>query len=452
MVDTNVARLEPSVQACEVEAQVLACLLLSDNHANYCFDRITPDHFQVEFHRVFFGNLAAANAEGKTITNQVIRDSLPEKTQDDAQYVNKIMDWAIEPNALPQLVDELSTEKVRLDVIDGATRIAHMLNSVGASETNVDGILSTVHQEMEKFASTKSERGGLKPLKGMLDEFLQSLNDESLLIDTGIRAVDQILFGLRPGNLCVLAGGTSMGKTAFAMSWAAHLIKQDTHVAYFGMEMSRVEAMQRFVSMGTGISITKLRKSSEMSEHEQQSAVDFAAKITDKRFYFNDTLFGGLATLARQLRRQKMRGQLDVAFVDHLGLIPMPNKSRSRYEGVTEITRQLKQLACDLNIPIVLLCQLNRNNSVRKDKYPILADLRDSGSIEQDADQVIMIHRSSKAAQNSGANEAVSDYDRMCPMEPGTEVADIFVHKNRHGPTAKAQAKWIADRALYANL
>lgn len=442
----------------DVELEVIGQILLSEKMASYAFDRIEPEYFAVPDYKTIYVRLRDS-AIGGEVTTAAMRDVF----RDDYARYKGIVEECIQSVTTVNVkasTDRLIAEHTRRKIIDGINAVAANITDPASFGADADRLLDILHDGIEHCALVRSESGGLLSPAALVGEFEKALADRSRPINTGLHDVDAILGGLKPGNLCVLGGGTSMGKTAFALSWTLNLIREGKRIAYYGMEMSPAETVARFVSMELGIASMDMRQN-KLTPQKEQAAFDYAQKLRGKSFYYGKSLNAGLASLARQLRRQKARYGLDIAFLDHLGLIPLPGKARSRYEGVTEITRQLKLLAENLEIPIVLLCQINRKHADRAEKEPQLSDLRDSGSIEQDADQVMFVYRPKKNleevqplqdlshnARGDFATRRTGLHGEIHTM-PDAQDAQVLIRKNRHGRTGEAQVRWNGARTLY---
>jgi len=287
-------------------------------------------------------------------------------------------------------------------------------------------------------------------------------------ISCGLHDIDEKMGGLQPSDLIVLAARPAMGKTALATNLAFHVAKayKSKHlsdgsldvenggvVAFFSLEMSSEQLATRIVSEQAGISSEKIRRGL-INEAEFHDLVRVSQELQSLPLYIDDT--GGItvAQLAARARRLKRREGVGLIVVDYLQLLTGSNKtsSQGRVQEVTEITTSLKALAKELNCPILALSQLSRQVEARDDKRPQLSDLRESGSIEQDADVVLFIYREEYYMQKSQPRENTSEFfEWQENMEKITGLAEVIIAKQRHGPTGTIRLQFQAEFTRFQN-
>jgi len=257
------------------------------------------------------------------------------------------------------------------------------------------------------------------------EEFAEIHEDPSLItkhrLQSGFGNMDFKIGGLKGGDMVVLAARPSMGKTAFALSLAQNIGFRKKSVAIFSLEMSKEQLTDRMIASAMGIDSWKLAKG-ELEDEEFAKIGEAMEKLSDANIYIDDSAGGNLIDLKSKARRLKMESGLDVIIIDYLQLMTNGN-NLNRVQEVSEISRGIKSLARELDVPIIALSQLSRAVESRPDKRPVLSDLRESGSIEQDADIVMMMYR--------------DDYYDEFSEKKG--VTDIFIRKNRNGPTGSVQ-------------
>lgn len=243
-------------------------------------------------------------------------------------------------------------------------------------------------------------------------------------IKTGYAELDEITGGLRGGNLIVIAARASMGKTAFCNNLALRLVQAGRPTLFFSLEQSAAEIGERMVSIEGGVSAHKLRKG-ELDEVEQQQCAESQNRMHGLPLFIDDEGERKVSQIGSVVRLFRRRHQIEVVIVDYLQLIRPDDEDVNREQQVARSSRALKHLARHLNVPVIVLAQLNREVEKRENKRPKLSDLRESGSVEQDADQVWAIHR--------------PDY---YDPEDSPGEAEIHVLKNRNGPTGKTRLFW----------
>lgn len=245
-------------------------------------------------------------------------------------------------------------------------------------------------------------------------------------IPTGYNDLDRILGGLRPGELTILAARPSVGKTALAMNMAEQVAFAGFAVGVFSMEMGRVAITQRLMSARSGVDATKIRAGRATAE-EIKKIRDAARELSAVSFIIDDKPGLSVTELRSMARRMKGKHKIDCLFIDYMQLMNAPGSSReSRQAEVSEISRGIKALARELDIPVVCLSQLNRESENRIDKRPKLSDLRESGSIEQDADVVLLLHREEYHHRGDPAWAEMNDEK--------IGLAEVIVAKQRNGP------------------
>lgn len=285
-------------------------------------------------------------------------------------------------------------------------------------------------------------------------------------IASGFIDLDRITTGFNKGDLVIIGARPSMGKTALFLSMACHVLKNDLGVAVFSLEMAAEQLMLRILSSLASIPLQKL-KTGDLDDNEFGEMAKWASYMEKKKLFIDDSGNLTLPQLRSKLRKLKSKqNEIQVAFIDYLQLMN-PSKSKERHLEISEISRGLKVLARELQIPIIALSQLNRSLEAREDKRPILSDLRESGSIEQDADIILFLYRDSvyhireinmKIAKLERENklENYKEKTKKAEEEPieklrkelaktlqnNTESADIIIAKNRNGETREIQIQF----------
>lgn len=257
-------------------------------------------------------------------------------------------------------------------------------------------------------------------------------------LTTGFRDLDELLIGLPPGDLIIVAARPSMGKTAFAQQIAQQVVENlDKTVTIFSLEMSKEQLADRTFAGALGVSTHMLRKGL-LPEADFQRMGKVFDGIKGERLFIDDDADRTLVNLRSKARRQQMEHGLDLLIVDYLQLIEVtgPTVKENRVQQISQVSRQLKQLARELHIPVIAVSQLSRNVENRPDKRPQLSDLRESGSIEQDADTVLMLYREDYYDE---------DTDR-------TGMTDVYVRKHRQGPTGRFELLFNRERMAFSNV
>jgi len=325
---------------------------------------------------------------------------------------------SLHAEAYGRMVEENSIRRRMLGAANDLARLAY------DQHQSVD----TVMGEAEKSIFGISERrvrNDLQPIQQVLSEYydrvdqLSQRTDEIYGVPTGLIDLDRLLGGLNKSDLLIVAGRPGMGKTGFLLSIAKNAAQRHKkHVAIFSLEMSNEQLVQRLIAQETGIDTQRLR-SGKLNEDEWPLFTHAIEVLADTHIFLDDTPAITPMQLRTKCRRLHMEYELDLVIVDYLQLMSGDTRTDNRVQEVSHISRSLKVLARELNVPVLTAAQLSRAVEQRADKRPVLSDLRESGSLEQDADIVMFIHRP----------------DAMEKDSPRQNVAEIIVAKHRNGPT-----------------
>jgi len=281
----------------------------------------------------------------------------------------------------------------------------------------------------------------IAPLQDLLSRSLDRLEelygrDESITgVPTGYQDLDELLAGLQPSNLVVVGARPSMGKTAFALGLASHAALQATPVLFFSLEMNHLEIAQRVLCAEARVDASRMRNG-RLVDNDWSKISHAIGRLGNAPLLIDDNASVTVMDIRAKARRMKARGGLGLVVVDYLQLMTGSNRAENRQVEISEISRGLKILARELNIPVVALSQLSRTLESRSDKRPMLADLRESGAIEQDADVVMFIYR-----------DEIYNHDSA---EQGS--AEIIVAKHRNGPTGSVNLAFVGHYARFANM
>jgi replicative DNA helicase len=258
-------------------------------------------------------------------------------------------------------------------------------------------------------------------------------------VPTGFTQLDQLLSGFQPSDLVIVAARPSMGKTAFALSIAREAARRGKAVGLFSLEMSAQQLVLRLISADAQVGLQSLR-SGRLSSQEMHEIVTRIDDLMNAKIFIDDSAALSPVEFRAKCRRMKMEHGIDMVMVDYLQLMHAP-RAESREREISTISHALKAVAKELDIPVVALSQLNRTLEARADKRPMLSDLRESGSIEQDADVVMFIHR--------------PEYYKIMTFDDGrsTEnIAEIIVGKQRNGPTGDVRLFYQKELAAFHDL
>ncbi len=338
-------------------------------------------------------------------------------------------------NAYGKIVKEKS---ILRQIIRTATKV---METGYQFQGNVTEFISEVESNFFKLTS-KVKTGGLRDLKTFLRSNMKELEDmhrkkgEISGLPTGFRDLDRMLLGMQPGQLIVLAARPGVGKTSFAMGLALNAAKQSGFpVAIFSLEMLGPELSMRILSNEASVDSQRLR-SKTLLDSDLRNIAKGIKDLSQLNIFINDEADINLIDIKSQCRKIKSEYGLGLVLIDYLQLMQSHNKILSREQQISEISRGLKNLAKELECPVIALSQLNRAVEARVDKRPLISDLRESGSIEQDADIVILIYRD----------------ELYNPESKDKGIAELIVAKNRSGERGTVRLAWIGSQTKFAGL
>lgn len=445
----------------EVERTLLGAILLENIAFDSVSDFVGPEHFNEPFHAQLFDVMRQAIRAGKIVAIDTIKDylSLPANQQvcgkPLAFYLNDIMSSACsEFNAgdYGRQIRDLAVRRELIKLADEMQKDAYAAPADAVASTQIQSI----EQKLYALAESHIPNTGFIPFSEVLASAVK-LADQAYKRDgklagtaTGFRDLDSKMGGLQRSDLIIIGGRPGMGKTALATNIAYNVAKvwtgrQDdddkfeTHsggrVGFFSLEMSAEQIGTRIVSDITKINSSKIRRG-DFTESEFEKMRDAERDLGNIPLFIDET--GGLtvAQVCSRARRQKRKNGLDLLVIDYLQLMAGGKRKENRVQELSEITSSLKALAKELDIPIIALSQLSRQVENREDKRPQLSDLRESGSIEQDADIVIFVFREAYYLElrnpKEGTPEFITWQEEMNKI--GSKV-EVIVAKQRHGAT-----------------
>ncbi|MGD8603080.1 MAG: replicative DNA helicase [Anaerolineales bacterium] len=341
---------------------------------------------------------------------------------------------SLHAEAYGRLVEEAAT---RRRLLEAANQIAQLARTTSST-------IEEVVNDSEKAVFGVSERRlthQLQPIKQVLSEYYDRIDylarhqDETIGVPTGFIDLDRLLGGLQPSDLLIVAGRPGQGKSGFCLSIAKNASQlHKKHVALFSLEMSNEQLVQRLVSQETGIDSQRLRLAA-LQDDEWPLFTQAVSALGDTHIYLDDTPAITPLQLRTKSRRLHMELGLDLIIVDYLQLMTGDSRFENRVQEVSYISRNLKALARELNVPVLAAAQLSRAVEQRADKRPVLSDLRESGSLEQDADVVMFIYR--------------EDYYETDTLKQN--LAEIMVAKHRNGPVGSVELVFRKELAKFEN-
>jgi len=429
----------------EAEQAVLGGLMLDNRMWDAIADRLVANDFYRRDHQLIFEAIAELAARGEpfdavTLSEWLERKGLADQTGGLAYLASLVRDTPSAANvrAYAEIVRERSTLR-QLITVGG---------EIAASAYNPEGreageILDEAERRVFEIAESRNKTGsGFVPLRDDLGAVIDRLdmlaqNKGQLTgLSTGFTRLDEMTAGLQKGDLIVVAGRPSMGKTTFALNIAENAAfgPQKAKVGVFSMEMSREQLAFRMVSSLGRVDQTHLRVGN-VGDEEWARITAAIEMMKNSHIYIDDTGALTPTEVRARARRLKREHGLDLIVVDYLQLMQVPGTKENRATEISEISRSLKALAKELSVPVIALSQLNRSVEQRQDKKPVMSDLRESGAIEQDADLIMMIYR-----------EEV--YDKNTTRKG---IADIIIAKQRNGEIGEFPLTFLGKYTKFEN-
>lgn len=438
---STIERLPP--HSLEAEEAVLGSLLIDPDAIYEVSTFLYPDAFYKVQNRWIYESMLSLNERREpldllTLTEELRRREQLEEAGGEAYIINLInaVPTSINARHYGRLVEAAST---RRKLINAASTIA---NYAYDEVEDINIVIDRSEQALFSVSEKRTTRD-LVPIHQLTREYLErieALNEQGsdvIGVPTGFTDLDRLLGGLNKSDLLILAARPGMGKTslqnAIALTAATRYGKR---VAIFNLEMSGEQLVQRMLSAETRIDSQRLRRG-QLYEHEWPIFMEAIGRLSETRIFIDDTPSITPNQLRTKCRRLYAEHGLDLIMIDYLQLMNSERSNNNRVQEISEISRGLKGLARELDVPVLAAAQLSRAVEQRQDKRPLLSDLRDSGSIEQDADIVMFIYR--------------DEYYHPDTTER-PNIAELAIAKHRHGPTGTIDLYWHSKLATFRNL
>ena len=443
-------------QNIEAEQAVLGAIFLNTDTLADAMEYVEADDFYRRAHQILFQAMIDLNNDGEAIDVLTVQNYLTTNNQlDDVGGVAYIAELATSvPTAAnagyyAKIVEEKSMLR---RLISTATNIITQANN---GDDDVPSLLDSAERQIMDV-SERRNRSGFREIKDVLNETLSDIDrlsqqSEGITgLPTGYREFDKMTAGLQPDNLIILAARPAVGKTAFALNIAQNVATStDTSVAIFSLEMSAESLVNRMLCAEGSINANHLR-TGQLDEGEWQNLIVAMGALSNTSIFIDDTPGIKMAEIRAKCRRlAKEKGNLGLVVIDYLQLIEGSNKE-SRQQEVSEISRQLKKLAKELSVPILALSQLSRGVEQRQDKRPVLSDIRESGSIEQDADIVAFLYRDDYYER--GESKSEEDGDDQDSLNQDVGEVELIIEKNRAGARGTVKLLFIKSYNKFSNI
>lgn len=443
-------------QNIEAEQAVLGAIFLNTDALADAMEYVEADDFYRRTHQILFQAMVNLNNDGEAIDVLTVQNYLTTNNQlDDVGGVAYIAELA---TSVPTAANAgyyakiVEGKSMLRRLISTATNIITQANN---GDDDVPSLLDSAERQIMDV-SERRNRSGFREIKDVLNETLSDIDrlsqqsEDITGLPTGYREFDKMTAGLQPDNLIILAARPAVGKTAFALNIAQNVATStDTSVAIFSLEMSAESLVNRMLCAEGSINANHLR-TGQLDEGEWQNLIVAMGALSNTSIFIDDTPGIKMAEIRAKCRRlAKEKGNLGLVVIDYLQLIEGSNKE-SRQQEVSEISRQLKKLAKELSVPILALSQLSRGVEQRQDKRPVLSDIRESGSIEQDADIVAFLYRDDYYER--GESKSEEDGDDQDSLNQDVGEVELIIEKNRAGARGTVKLLFIKSYNKFSNI
>jgi len=429
-------------ESLEAEAAVLGSMMLEPACIGQVVQQITTEVFYRPEHQIIFDAIIELYENSRELDLVLLRDELKKRNKLKAvggvEYLVRIAESVPSAANAEHYTEIVKDKSILRDLISASSEIlSDAYDPAGQIRDKLD------NAEQKIFAVTEKKISGVaESLRGLLMEAFENIEARKgqavTGLPTGFYELNSMLSGLQNGEMLIVAGRPSMGKTSFALNIAENLgVGRDIPVAVFSLEMSRQQLAERFLCSHARIDLQRVR-GGLIDDDEHQHLQQACSELFDKPIYIDDT--PGMTPLMIRAKCRRLKSQYDIqcVVIDYLQLMSLGGRVESRQQEISTISRYLKGLAKELNVPVIVLSQLNRAAEGREGHRPRMSDLRESGSIEQDADVVMLLHR------DDYYHRGEEDYE-------DTNTADLIVAKQRNGPTGVVKLHFNAQFTRFEN-
>jgi len=429
-------------QNLEAEQALLGSMLLDKEAIGLAIETVKPECFYKEAHREIFNSIISLYDSNQPVDLVTLTDKLQKSGNIDlvggATYLTDIVDSVPTSANVKHYATIVKEKYILRSLINVSTQI---ITQSYQPEVPVDDVLDKAEQHIFEIASGKVE-GSSIPMKDIIQDSIETIDnlyqrkDNVTGVRTGFKDFDVLTAGLQNSDLIVIAGRPSMGKSALASTIAEYAsIEEKLPVAIFSLEMSKEQLVQRILCSHAKVNAHKVR-TGFLSQSDWPKLTNAAGRLSEVNIYIDDTPGISALELRAKARRLKSRHDIKLLILDYLQLMRGGLRTENRQQEISEISNSLKALARELSIPIIAISQLSRAVETRINHRPQLSDLRESGSIEQDADVVVLLLRE----------------EYYNPTEDNKGIAELIIAKQRNGPVGTVNLAFLKEYARFENL
>ena len=441
MDDAVIKRIMP--HSSEAEQSVIGSMLIDNDTISIAAERLTAEDFYQYQYGVIFDAIVSLYNSNVSVDIVTVQNKLKESNVSpelySIEFISSIVASVPTSANIRSYADIVLDKSILRKTIKATEEIS---NRCYQDKEAPQDIMEDAEKSIFRISQESRGSGDFVDIADAVVRTVTSIQEASRSkgnvtgIRTGFTDLDYITSGLQRSDLILVAARPAMGKTAFALSMAEYIaVKSKVPTAVFSLEMSDVQLVKRMMAMDASIDLHAIN-TGDLTGAEWESLIESVQNIAESKLFLIDNLSGlTINDICSKCRKLKLEHDLSLVIIDYLQLIDAGNRTESRQQEIASISRTLKSLARELNIPIVALSQLNRGVELREDKRPKLADLRESGAIEQDADIVMFLYR----------DEVYN------PSEDNKGKAELIIGKHRNGSTGTVDLAWLAQYTRYAN-
>ena len=437
MEDIN--RIPP--HSVESEQSILGSIILDKEAIITVAETIQPMDFYKEAHKIIYESMLKLNSNNEPIDLITLIEELRKEGHLDSiggiSYLTSLSTIVPTTSNVKYYANIVKEKSVMRQLIKASNEI---INLGYDASTDVQEILDKAEKNIFDISQEKSG-DDIQPINVVLQDTFEMIEklctDKSEVtgITTGFADLNKKINGLQRTDLILLAARPAMGKTAFSLNLVQNAaLKGDASVAVFSLEMSKEQLVQRMLSAQSNVELSKI-KTGNLGESDWPRIIDGMAVLSEANIFIDDTPGIKISEIRSKCRRLKIEKGLDLILIDYLQLMEGEGKNENRQQEIAKISRSLKILAKELDCPVVALSQLSRSPELSKDHRPILSDLRESGSIEQDADIVMFLYRDEYYHDDSEKKN----------------IGEVIIAKNRHGETGNVELVWFGQVQKFAD-
>lgn len=440
MDEAVIKRVQPN--DIKAEQAVIGSMLMDRNMIVEVADILTKDDFYYQQYGLIFEAMVSLNNEGKPVDLLTVSNKLKEMGAPDSvssmEYIGEtlnVVEYSGRAKDYAEIVQDKAILRKMIQFTEKTTEACY------AGKSKVTELLDVAEKEIFNISQKKSGSTDFVSMKDVALTVLDTIEESSRRkskvtgVPTGFIDLDEKLAGLHGSELILIAARPAMGKTAFALNIAQYAaMKAGVPTAIFSLEMSKEQLATRLIAMDSMVDSQSIR-TGQLMDSDWDKLIDSTHRVGSTPMFIDDTPGISISELRSKCRKLKQTQNLGLIVIDYLQLMNGSGRTESRQQEISEISRSLKKLARELDVPVIALSQLNRAADAREDHKPVMSDLRESGAIEQDADVIMFIYR--------------DDYYNKESEKPG--IAEIIVAKQRNGSTGPVELVWLGKYTKFGN-